>query len=622
MPQLRILPGNVANMIAAGEVVQRPASVVKELMENALDAGATKVRVLITDAGRTLIRVIDDGCGMSLDDAVLCFERHATSKLATEEDLNHILTFGFRGEALASIAAVAEVTLRTRRAEDEIGCEVSFAASEHMSTREVAAPAGSDFSVRNLFYNVPARRKFLKSDNVELRHIVEEFTRIALTRPDVSFELRHGEREIFALKPAQSLKFRILALLGTNVVGDVVDVMADTSLVRLSGYAGRPEAARKTAGNQFFFVNGRYFRSPYLNKAVQRAYEGLIPDGAFPSYFLYLEMNPEAVDVNISPTKSEVKFEDEHLVFQVLYAAIKEAIGRFAAAPDLDFDSAPAESMPVIGRQFEEYRPVSLPTAPVDPTYNPFETDPHVGLRPPQDDNFVIPSDHSFVIPSVSEESASRPAYSQYFQRQDPDYGKLFEESQRAETPLFLLPGGRYFAAPSATGLMVVNIRRASERILYERFIEAFRKEEPATQAVLFPVQVQVGVEGRLRFDEHAKMLASLGFDIAPFGEDSVVVNGVPQGYSAEEGKIRKMVADLEMVLTDVPSVLPQTVLGSLAEKFAILGASHGDGVTTPAAARQLLDALLKTENPERTSGGKTTLVIVPQEELDKKFQL
>ena len=599
MPQLRILPGNVANMIAAGEVVQRPASVVKELMENALDAGATKVSVLVTDAGRTLIRVIDDGCGMSPDDAVLCFERHATSKLASEEDLNHILTYGFRGEALASIAAVAEVTLRTRRPEDEIGCEVSFAASQHMSTREVAAPSGSDFPVRNLFYNVPARRKFLKSDSVEMRHIVEEFTRVALTRPDVSFELRHGEREVFSLKPAQSLKFRILALLGTSVVGDVVDVMADTSLVRLSGFAGRPEAARKTAGNQFFFVNGRYFRSPYLNKAVQRAYEGLIPDGAFPSYFLYLDMDPEGVDVNISPTKSEVKFEDEHLVFQVLYAAVKEAIGRFAAAPDIDFDSAPAETMPVIGRQFDEYRPVSLPKAPVDDSYNPFEQG-------------------TFAKDPVEKQ----PSYSRYFERQDPGYGKLFEEQRAAETPLFLLPGGRYFAAPSATGLMVVNIRRASERILYERFLEAFRKEEPATQAVLFPVQVQVGVEGRLRFEEHAKMLASLGFDIAPFGEDAIAVNGVPQGYSAEEGKIRKMVADLEMVLTDVPAVLPQTVLGSLAEKFAILGASHGDGVTTPAAARQLLDALLKTENPERTSGGKKTLAIFPQEELDKKFQL
>ena len=599
MPQLRILPGNVANMIAAGEVVQRPASVVKELMENALDAGATKVSVLVTDAGRTLIRVIDDGCGMSPDDAVLCFERHATSKLASEEDLNHILTYGFRGEALASIAAVAEVTLRTRRPEDEIGCEVSFAASQHMSTREVAAPSGSDFSVRNLFYNVPARRKFLKSDSVEMRHIVEEFTRVALTRPDVSFELRHGDREVFSLKPAQSLKFRILALLGTSVVGDVVDVMADTSLVRLSGFAGRPEAARKTAGNQFFFVNGRYFRSPYLNKAVQRAYEGLIPDGAFPSYFLYLDMDPEGVDVNISPTKSEVKFEDEHLVFQILYAAVKEAIGRFAAAPDIDFDSAPAETMPVIGRQFDEYRPVSLPKAPVDDSYNPFEQG-------------------TFAKDPVEKQ----PSYSRYFERQDPGYGKLFEEQRAAETPLFLLPGGRYFAAPSATGLMVVNIRRASERILYERFLEAFRKEEPSTQAVLFPVQVQVGVEGRLRFEEHAKMLASLGFDIAPFGEDAIAVNGVPQGYSAEEGKIRQMVADLEMVLTDVPAVLPQTVLGSLAEKFAILGASHGDGVTTPAAARQLLDALLKTENPERTSGGKKTLTIFPQEELDKKFQL
>ena len=612
MPQLRILPGHVANMIAAGEVVQRPASVVKELMENALDAGATKVSVLVTDAGRTLIRVIDDGCGMSPDDAVLCFERHATSKLASEEDLQHILTYGFRGEALASIAAVAEVTLRTRRADDEIGCEVAFAASEHMSTREVAAPAGSDFSVRNLFYNVPARRKFLKSDSVELRHIVEEFTRVALTRPDVSFELRHGDRELFALKPAQSLKFRILALLGTTVVGDIVDVMADTSLLRLSGYAARPEAARKTAGNQFFFVNGRYFRSPYLHKAIQKAYEGLIPEGAYPSYFLYIETDPERVDVNISPTKSEVKFEDEALVFQVLYAAVKEALGRFATAANLDFDSAPAETTPVIGRHFDEYRPVTLPGAPVDDTYNPFETDSHVGLRPPQGDGFAIPGERS--------ESGNH--YGRYFQRQDPGYGRLLEEQTRAEKPLFLLPGGRYFATPSATGLMVVNIRRASERILYERFLEAFKKEEPATQAVLFPVRVQVGVDRRLLFDEHAKMLAGLGFDIAPFGEDAIVINGVPQGYSAEEGKIRQMVADLEMVLTDVPTALPQTVVGSLAEKFAILGASHGDAVTSPATARQLLEALLATENPERTSGGKKTLVVFPQEELDKKFQL
>lgn len=598
MAVLRILPGNVANMIAAGEVVQRPASVVKELMENALDAGATRVSVHIVDAGRTLIRVIDDGCGMTPDDAVLCFERHATSKIATPDDLQHILTFGFRGEALASVAAVAEVTLRTRRSEDEVGCEVVFAASEHVSTREVAAPSGSDFSVRNLFYNVPARRKFLKSDTVEFRHIVEEFTRVALTRPDVAFDLRHGEREVFALKPAQSLKFRILALLGTTVVGDVVDVMADTSVLRLSGYAGRPETAKKTAGNQFFFVNGRFFRSPYLAKAVQKAYEGLVPEGSFPSYFLYIETDPGQVDVNISPTKSEVKFADEAVVFQIVYAAVKEAVGRYSAAlGNLDFESAPAETIPIPGRHFEEYRPVSQPVAPIDSDYNPFEE--FAGKAPA---------------------AGSAPvSYRNAFHAEDQDYGKLFEDRREVRSDLLLLKG-RYIVAPSASGMMVVHVRRAAERILYERFLEAFRKEEPATQTLLFPVRVTVGVDKRLLFEEHAEMLRRLGFDIVPFGEDTLVVSGVPQGYSAEEGRVREMLTDLERVLTDVPSTLPQTVLGSLAEKFALLGAAHADTLLSPLEARHLLDTLLATENPERTSSGKKTLVILPLEELDKRF--
>ena len=274
---IRILPSNIANMIAAGEVVQRPASVVKELMENAVDAGADQVTVVITDAGRTLIQVIDNGCGMSPDEAVLCFERHATSKIASAEDLEDIRTFGFRGEALASIAAVAEVTLKTRREEDPVGCQVEFADSKHLATVETAAPKGSNFSVRNLFYNVPARRKFLKSDNVEFKHIVEEFTRVALTRPEIGFTLIHNGRDIHVLKPAKSLKFRIQDLLGNNAVDKVVDVAAETSVVAVSGYVCRPDAARKTVGSQFFFVNGRYFRSPYLHKAVMKAYEDKAP---------------------------------------------------------------------------------------------------------------------------------------------------------------------------------------------------------------------------------------------------------------------------------------------------------------------------------------------------------
>ena len=285
---IRILPSNIANMIDAGEVVQRPASVVKELMENAVDAGADTVTVAVQDAGRTLIQVMDNGCGMSPDEAVLCFERHATSKIASVEDLSAIQTFGFRGEALASIAAVAEVTLKTRREEDELGCEVVFSDSRHLSTREVSTPRGANFAVRNLFYNVPARRKFIKSDNVEMKHIVTEFLRIALTRPYLNLTLTSNGREVYVLKKANSLKFRIQDLLGSPVVNSVVDIFTETSVVNISGYAGRPDAARKNQGNQYFFVNGRYFRSPYLHKAVMNAYGNLLQEGVSPAYFIYL----------------------------------------------------------------------------------------------------------------------------------------------------------------------------------------------------------------------------------------------------------------------------------------------------------------------------------------------
>ena len=303
MGRLKVLPAQIANMIAAGEVVQRPSSVVKELMENAVDAGANQISVIVTDAGRTLIQVIDNGCGMSPADAVLCFERHATSKITSAEDLNDIETYGFRGEALASIAAVAEVTLRTRREGDETATEVRIGQNGEVQTASVSAPVGSNFAVRNLFYNTPARRKFLKSDSVELKHIIEEFTRVAITRPQMGFTLKSGGRDIFLLKEAKSLKFRILDLLGSNVVGDVLDISAETSVLKLSGFVGRPDTARKTLGNQFFFVNGRYFRSAYLHKAVMKAYEGMIPDGVTPSYFIFLEVDPHNIDVNIHPTK-------------------------------------------------------------------------------------------------------------------------------------------------------------------------------------------------------------------------------------------------------------------------------------------------------------------------------
>lgn len=620
---IRILPGNVANMIAAGEVVQRPSSVVKELMENALDAGADQVTVAVQDAGRTLIQVIDNGCGMSPDEAVLCFERHATSKIATAEDLSSIMTFGFRGEALASIAAVSEVTLRTRRAEDEVGCEVRFADSRHLSTEVVATPKGANFAVRNLFYNVPARRKYLKSENVEFGHIVNEFTRIAVTRPDMGFTLTHNSREMFVLKPAKSLKFRIQDLLGQNVVKQLVDISADTSVVKISGYIGRPDMARKSTGNQYMFINGRYFRSPYFNRAVLKGYENLIPEGTSPAYFIWLETDPGAVDVNVSPTKTEVKFEDDSLIFQTLYACVKEALGKNSFVASIDFDREGAPDIPVLSGGFYSYRPVSEPVPSIDPTYDPFKND---GF-PSQDSPYVnvIPGE---VPPDIHQADTGRSGQSAYqgmsglsglVDRRE-DYGRLFEDKTLPSRSVVVLHN-RYIVMSVKSGLLVISVRRARERIFYDRFLKALSRNEHITQCSLFPVQVQVGVENRLLFEEHAALLASLGFDIAPFGNDTVVVNGVPEGYSVDAVRVQSMIYDMIVALRDDHNSMAAVMQSAMAERFARLGAAGDNSSVSAAEAQRLIDALFACENAEYTSSGHKTMIMIPEEELDGKFR-
>ena len=624
---IRILPSNISNMIAAGEVVQRPASVVKELVENAVDAGADQITVVIQDAGRTLIQVIDNGCGMSPDQAVLCFERHATSKLQTAEDLHNILTFGFRGEALASIAAVAEVTLKTRREEDEVGCQVDFADSQHLATNETATPRGANFSVRNLFYNVPARRKFLKSDSVEFKHIVTEFIRVALTRPDIGFTLTHNGKDVYVLRPAMSLKFRIQDVLGAAVANEVVDVQAQTSVVSVSGFVGRPASAKKTLGNQYLFVNGRYFRSPYLHKAVMKAYENLIPEGATPTYLLYLEIDPQAIDVNIHPTKTEIKFEDDSFVFQIVYACIKEALGRNSFGESIDFEREGLPEIPALSRNFDEFRPISeLPTN-VDPTFNPFENDGFPSEKSPYTNSFGSNQDGSLNFPQM-ENSWEEPERSftaehhfntaRYVEHRD-DYGKLFED-KLAPTKSLLVIQGKYILTASRSGLMMINIRRAMERIMYDRFLEALSQNSHVTQTSLFPVTVQVGVENMCLFEEHAQMLSALGFDIAPFGNDTIIVNGVPEGYSAETGKVQSMVGDLLLVLSEDHSALHEMMTANMAARLARLGAFNSDSVTNPVEAQRLMDTLFACPNPEYTNAGKKIIHILSTEDIDKHF--
>lgn len=589
MPRIQVLPTNIANMIAAGEVVQRPASVVKELMENAVDAGATNVTVVITDAGRTLIQVIDNGCGMSREEATLCFERHATSKITTAEDLTNILTYGFRGEALASIAAVSEVTLRTRRAEDEAATEI-YTSGDSRTVSETAAPVGSNFMVRNIFYNVPARRKFLKTDNVELKHIVDEFTHIALTRPEVGFSLSHNSRDIYVLKPAKSLKYRIQDLLGAGLASEMVDIDTATSIARITGFIGRPDTAKKGLGTQFLFVNNRYFRSPYLHKAIMKAYQEFIPEGVTPAYFIYFDVDPQTIDVNIHPTKTEIKFEEDSILFQILYACVKEVLGRNSFGASIDFDAESAVQLPVIGKNFEEYHPISAPVIECDPTYNPFET--------PQFGNTI---DH--------------------FEKERPqDCSRLFEDQPLSSPTRVITVQGKYIAVPASSGIMLVNIRRAQERIMFDRFLNAISRNEHVTQTALLPVQVKVGVQSRLLIDDSADLLEKLGFDISPFGTDTIVVNGVPEGISCDEGHVEQMINQLLLILSDDKSLLEETMTAELARQMAALSVSTAKTVTSPAEAQKLIDKLLSCENAEFTANGKRIISILTIDEIEKRF--
>ena len=610
MGGLKVLPAQIANMIAAGEVVQRPSSVVKELLENAVDAGADQITVVVTDAGRTLIQVIDNGCGMSPSDAVLCFERHATSKIASAEDLEQIMTYGFRGEALASIAAVAEITLRTRRAADETATEVRISGDSKVRTASVAAPAGSSFAVRNLFFNTPARRKFLKSDNVELKHIIEEFTRVAITRPEIGFTLTSGGRELFVLKKAKSRKFRIQDLLGAGVSSELVDISAETSVLKLKGYIGRPDTARKTLGNQFMFVNGRYFRSPYLHKAVMKAYEELIPDGVTPAYFIFLETDPHSIDVNIHPTKTEVKFEDDNLVFQIIYACIRESLGRNSFGASIDFDTSAAVELPQLGRNFEQYAGLRAPEIGGDPDYDPFRSSDPVNVP-----NFDFSDEGGGSTGNGPREGAG---YASFVDRRD-DYGKLFDDNPSTASRV-LTVHGKYILTPVVSGVMVVNVPRARERIFYDRNLRLLKGSSHVTQTALFPVQVNVGAAQRLLFDEHAEMLSKLGFDITPFGNDTVAVGGVPEGFSCESGQVEKLVSDIMYILSEDAGGLPDIMDQRIAGKIAALEASGAAPLSSHAEAGRIIDTLFACENPELTPRGHRILSIISLGDIDKLF--
>ena len=586
---LKVLPENLSNLIAAGEVVARPASVVKELMENAVDAGAKTVTVSVTDAGRTLIQVIDDGCGMTPEEAALCFERHATSKISEAADLEHITTFGFRGEALPSIAAVAEVTLKTRRPEDTVGTEVVMAASKLVSTNPVSAPSGTNIAVRNLFYNVPARRKFLKSDNTELRAVIQEFLRVALTRPELALRLISGGKDIYNLRAVANHKQRIHDLFGRELTAELVEVGEETSVVTVRGYVGAPEAARKTVGNQYLFINGRYFRSAYLHKAVCRHYEKLIPEGYTPAYFLWLETDTDKVDVNIHPAKTEVKFSEEQMVFEMLSAVVREALGRSAMAPAIDFDMKGAPEIPTLQSTLSRGGYVAPPKMDYNPLFDPF--------KEPQRPEFP---------PAESPRQYGASGLQQ-----------IFEDAPAYAEDEFILLGGKYVITKTEQGLLAVHIGRARERVFYERFLERIAERMPVAQQTLFPVTIQRTPEECLTIEEEAETLSDLGFDIRSLGGGTLAVNALPEGYPTDPDGVAKAVDEMIAALRE--DTLSDDYKTFLAGRMARSAAASGGRITRQ-GAQDLLAQLFQCRQSDRTADGRKVMFTITTEELDKQL--
>jgi len=576
---IQILPEHIANRIAAGEVVQRPASVVKELLENAIDAGATKISLIVEDAGRTLIQVVDDGCGLSAEEAKIAFERHATSKISHAEDLECIQTFGFRGEALSAIAAVAEVTLKSRQAHEESGVQIHLRGARIVEESSYYGAVGANFEVRNLFYNVPARRKFLKSDASEFKHIQSEFTRIALCRCNIELRLIHNGQELFYLPPA-NLKQRIVKLLGKEMNKELVDFEVNSSIVNISGYIGKPADARKSAGNQFFFINGRFFKSAYFQRAVLNAYEGLLLDKSYPSWCIFLEVNMEEVDVNIHPAKTEVKIENEQMIFQILQAAVKEALGKNAFGPSIDFDMEGAPSIPPLQRNLF----VPPPKIDYDPLFNPFD-------------------DHN--KPLVYDEPS-----------------EFFSSPQPLQAPV-IQPGilhfkGKYLLTPVKSGLLLIHIERACQRIRYDHYLNLIMNNAMENRQTLFPQEHALNPAAVMLLSEVKDELLFMGFDIRPSQTDQVTVYGLPVGYSTEYDDIASMLDHFVALLTEQTAALKEESARCVALSLSVSECCDIPKTLALNNSLQFVDQLFASSQPAVSPLGKPCMYIIPTEDLDR----
>ena len=648
---IELLPDNIANQIAAGEVIQRPASAVKELMENAIDAGATHVKLIVQDAGKSLVQVIDNGRGMSVTDARMAFERHATSKIRNIEDLFRIRTMGFRGEALASIAAVAQVELKTKRPVDESGTSIEIENSFVTKQEPVAFPNGTSIAMKNLFFNVPARRNFLKSNAAELRHIVDEFIRVALSFPDIRFILFSNGQEIFHLEKG-TLKQRIVQILGVNYTSRLVSVQEDTDYLNVAGFVGKPDTAKRTRGDQYFFVNNRFIRSAYLNHAVMTAFQQMIPGDSFPLYVLFIEIDPSRVDINVHPTKQEIKFEDEKIVYAFVQAAVKHALAQFSITPSLDFDLDPAiQQLDAINKPVPPGAATEIESSSLFQTFTrknqahfiePTENSElvHWRNREMEDENFagsvsgepklrvagfVTGNESDFPDDTTGLQNANPPVDEAAFRQAETSSSFQSLYARFSSDPLFRDQELKltqlqhsFIVCETGGGFLLIHQQAAHERVLYEKFMLALSGKPLATQHGLFPVTLTLSTADAVLLQELLPAMQALGYTIEPFGKDSFIVQGLPPGQA--EGDAKKMIERLlehcKHSGSEKISSLQEKMIRSLAWQQAVKPGT----VLSETEMRSLTESLFRCLQPNTAPNGRPVFVEFKQEYLEKLF--
>ena len=607
---IKLLPDTVANQIAAGEVVQRPASVVKELLENAIDATATDIRLVVKDAGKSLKQVIDNGTGMNETDARLCFERHATSKIKNTEDLFHIQTKGFRGEALASIAAVAQVELKTKTAESEVGTHIVIEGNKLINQEICQCPKGTNFLVKNLFFNVPARRKFLKSDKVELMHIEDEFKRVALAHPNITFSLYHNNEERYVL-PVGNFKQRIVQVFGKKFQERLVAVKEETDVVKISGFIGKPEFAKKKRDEQFFFVNNRFIKSGYLHHAIMRAYDELLPEGTYPAYFIKLELDPERIDINIHPTKTEIKFDDEQVIYHILRTAVRQAIGKHQLTPTLDFEQETSFDIPLP----KKGEPVKVPGIKVNPSYNPFDKEKSSSGKK---DKKTEKYDWQSFFENTQKDAE------QILSAQNVEQGELFEQEDKEDIAYSstdypnIQIAGKYLITRRKSGLLFIHINRAYRNIVFHNLLEKLQNQSIAKQQLAFPETYEFSDNESSVLEEILPEINALGFEIALFGKNTFIVHAVPAVSSSMDFKY-----DLQQLTENYLHNTQLTVeskIEQIAWSIAKTVKFNNNKLLAAQEVNFMIDSLFSCANPSYLPDGKKVIENYSINQLDKLF--